>query len=201
MSKSKDFFNIVVVGDSNTGKSALMSVLMDGKLTNQDLPEYFKTFTHKMKVDGKKIELGLWDTAGEASYEGLRRLSYPNCSLVLVCYAVNSRESFENINKVWLPEIKRNGPPNVPIVIVGTKQDLRPRASLIPNGSDSQIIGGFVKYDEGMHLADSIGASSFLECTAHNENTVVNVFEHAARAVWQSAKEQKKLKGRRGSGK
>ena len=193
--------NVVAVGDSDIGKSALMSVLKDGKVSKDDLPEYYQTFTHKIKVDGKKLELGLWDTAGEATYEGLRRLSYPTASVFLVCYSVNSRESFENIRKVWFPEIHRHGPPNVPIVIVGTKQDLRPRTSLIPNGSDNQLENGFVKYDEGLALADCTGASSYVECTVTNENTVLNVFENAARAVLQYAKEQKKIKGRRGSGK
>ncbi len=197
---SKDFLNLVLVGDSGIGKTAMVCVLKDGKRPDQEIPEFLQSFSQKMKVDGKKLELGLWDTSGKTMYEGLRRLAYPNCHAFIVCYSVNSRESFENVTKVWLPEIHRHGSPNALVFIVGTKQDLRKRPSLIPNGSTPASEEQFVNFDEGLKLANDQQAGGFLECTVHNESSVINVFEHAARIVRQNAKElKKKDKGRRDS--
>jgi Ras-related C3 botulinum toxin substrate 1 len=190
---------MVTVGDSQTGKTSLLCALKDGKLSpDKEIPGIFQTFSHKLKVDGHKVELGLWDTSGEVKYDGLRRLAYPTCDAFIVCYSVNSRESFENVSKVWLPELQRYGPPSAPIVIVGTKQDSRPRASLIPNGSSGGVTQQkFVNYEEGMRLADESRANAFVECSALSENGVSGVFAEAVKAVLKHIKDDKR---RRSSG-
>lgn len=91
-------------------------------------------------VDGKPISLGLWDTAGQEDYDRLRPLSYPQTDVFLVCFSIVSPPSFDNVlSKVswaanvfrakadmmkWYPEISHHAP-EVPIILVGTKLDLR----------------------------------------------------------------------------
>lgn len=52
-----------------------------------------------MKLDGKSINLGLWDTAGQEEYNKLRPLSYPNTDIFIIVFSVISPESFENAIK------------------------------------------------------------------------------------------------------
>lgn len=110
---------------------------------------------------------------------------------------VDSRKSFENVTRVWLPEVKKYGPPKASIIIVATKQDLRPRTSLSRNGSlglnsDRPVPKErFVKFDQGLKLANEVGAYAFLECSALSENGVMDVFEQAIRAVLKTEKEEK----------
>lgn len=47
-------------------------------------------------VDGKFVELALWDTAGQEDYDGLRPLSYPDSDCVFICFGIDSPDSFEN---------------------------------------------------------------------------------------------------------
>ena len=55
-------------------------------------------------VDGKPISLGLWDTAGQEDYDRLRPLSYPDSHVILICFAVDSPDSLDNVQeKVQLP--------------------------------------------------------------------------------------------------
>jgi Ras-related C3 botulinum toxin substrate 1 len=42
----------------------------------------------------------------------------------LVCYSVVNPASFDNVRAKWSPEIKHNNP-ETPVVLVGTKLDLR----------------------------------------------------------------------------
>lgn len=189
---------MVAVGDATSGKSSLLSALKDGKIPDSSVPEIFETFSLKIKVDGRKVELGLWDTSGEDEYEALRRLSYPNCDVFIVCYSVGSRNSFERVRTKWLPEVRKYRP-TTPFVIVGTKRDLRPQSSLMRDGSGRDSKDGFVNFDEGMMLANDLGACSFLECSALGGNGVKEVFEEASRAAFKGDNEEK-LRSKSGQG-
>ncbi|KAG7254093.1 hypothetical protein CRUP_029599, partial [Coryphaenoides rupestris] len=70
------------------------------------------------------VELALWDTAGQEDYDRLRPLSYPDTDVILMCFSIDSPDSLENIPEKWTPEVKHFCP-NVPIILVGNKKDLR----------------------------------------------------------------------------
>ena len=82
-------------------------------------------------------------TAGQEDYDRLRPLSYPQTDVFLMCYSVNSRSSFDNVQNKWFPEIQHHCP-GTPIVLVATKDDLR-------NGNEN------VSYDQGVKMAKDNG--------------------------------------------
>lgn len=60
-----------------------------------------------VEVDGKHVELALWDTAGQEDYDRLRPLSYPDSHVILICFAVDSPDSLDNVQEkvcAFLPE-------------------------------------------------------------------------------------------------
>ena len=50
------------------------------------------------------MELALWDTAGQEDYDRLRPLSYPDSHVILICFAVDSPDSLDNVQEKvrWL---------------------------------------------------------------------------------------------------
>ncbi len=42
----------------------------------------------------------------------------------LVCFAVDNRDSYENLRSTWVPEVRRHRP-GAALIVVGTKTDLR----------------------------------------------------------------------------
>ena len=143
-----------------------------------------------MSVNGKEIQVALWDTAGQEDYDRLRPLSYPLTNIFLVCYSVMKRPSYDNIPFKWVPEIKHHQP-NTPFVLVGTKIDLRQN-----NGEEKEKLQVIpLQTEDGETLANKIGAAGFVECSALTQEGLKNVFDEAIRIAIKSANKEKKQSG------
>ncbi|ETN65311.1 gtpase rho [Anopheles darlingi] len=135
-----------------------------------------------------KVELALWDTAGQEDYDRLRPLSYPDTDVILMCFSVDSPDSLENIPEKWTPEVKHFCP-NVPIILVGNKKDLRNDPHTIKELAKMKQEP--VKPQEGRAMAEKINAFAYLECSAKSKEGVREVFETATRAALQVKKKKK----------
>lgn len=71
-------------------------------------------------------------TAGQEDYDRLRPLSYPGANVFILCFSVVNPASFENVKQKWFPEVNHHAS-RVPIVLVGTKMDLRNDPKVIAN--------------------------------------------------------------------
>lgn len=63
------------------------------------VPTVFENYVADVDVDGKHVELALWDTAGQEDYDRLRPLSYPDSHVILICFAVDSPDSLDNVQE------------------------------------------------------------------------------------------------------
>lgn len=82
--------------------------------------------------------------------------------------------------KQWVTEANERCP-NVPIILVGLKKDLRGDPVAIEEmRKRSQR---FVMEDEGQRIAKEIGARKYLECSSLTGEGVDDVFEAATRAA------------------
>ena len=59
----------------------------------------FENYVADVEVDGRHVELALWDTAGQEDYDRLRPLSYPDSHVILICFAVDSPDSLDNVQE------------------------------------------------------------------------------------------------------
>lgn len=171
---------LVVVGDGACGKTCLLIVFSQDKFPKLYVPTVFENYVADIDVDGQQIELALWDTAGQEDYDRLRPLSYPDVDVLLVCYAVDSPDTLENVPEKWVPEV-RHFCPNTPFVLVGCKSDLRDDADTI--AELKKLHRQPVSATQAQQVADQIGAIGSIACSAQTKSNVKQVFEFAVRAA------------------
>ncbi|XDA70313.1 hypothetical protein R6Z07F_000687 [Ovis aries] len=180
---------LVIVGDGACGKTCLLIVFSKDQFPEVYVPTVFENYIADIEVDGKQVELALWDTAGQEDYDRLRPLSYPDTDVILMCFSIDSPDSLENIPEKWTPEVKHFCP-NVPIILVGNKKDLRQdehtRRELAKMKQEP------VRSEEGRDMANRISAFGYLECSAKTKEGVREVFEMATRAGLQVRKNKRR---------
>uniref|UniRef100_A0A8C1Y2D4 Zgc:101559 n=1 Tax=Cyprinus carpio TaxID=7962 RepID=A0A8C1Y2D4_CYPCA len=107
-------FKIIVIGDSNVGKTCL---------TYRFCVDFRERTLH---LDGENIKLQIWDTAGQERFrKSMVEHYYRNVHAIIFVYDVSSLASFESLPE-WIEECSRHSvPPMVPRILVGNKCDLR----------------------------------------------------------------------------
>jgi Ras-related C3 botulinum toxin substrate 1 len=148
----------------------------------------FDNYSANVMVDGKAVNLGLWDTAGQEDYDRLRPLSYPQTDVFLIAFSIISPNSYENVLSKWHPEIQHHCP-GTPIILVGTKSDLRNDSNMIEKLASKGT--QMVTPDLCEKRAKDIGAVKYLECSALTQDGLKTVFDEAIRAACAPKKKKK----------
>ncbi|CAL8342403.1 unnamed protein product [Boreogadus saida] len=186
---------IVVVGDSQCGKTALLHVFAKDCFPENYVPTVFENYTASFEIDTQRIELSLWDTSGSPYYDNVRPLSYPDSDAVLICFDISRPETLDSVLKKWRGEIQEFCP-NTKILLVGCKSDLRTDLTTLVELSNHRQTP--VSYDQGSNMAKQLSAP-YIECSSlQSENSVRDIFHVATLAcVSKNNKNVKRSKSSR----
>ncbi|XP_048593232.1 rac-like GTP-binding protein ARAC1 [Brassica napus] len=163
MSASR-FIKCVTVGDGAVGKTCLLISYTSNTFPTDYVPTVFDNFSANVVVNGATVNLGLWDTAGQEDYNRLRPLSYRGADVFILAFSLISKASYENVSKKWIPELTHYAP-GVPIVLVGTKLDLRDDKQFFVDHPGAVPI----TTAQGEELMKLIGAPSYIECSSKSQ--------------------------------
>jgi Ras homolog gene family, member A len=179
---------LVIVGDGGCGKTSLLMVYTKKEFPEEYVPTVFENYVADVVLDKKRVQLALWDTAGQEDYDRLRPLSYPDTDVVVLCFALDAPASLENIQEKWATEVSHFCGPSVTKILVGLKSDLRADSS-----QDRQL----VSQEHGQSMAQKIGAYKYIECSAKYGENVEQVFQEALRGIWEAEKKASGERSRR----
>ena len=134
-------FKIVVVGDAAVGKTSLIKRYTTDTFEKDyvsTLGMHFSKFEEE--VAGEKVELLLWDLAGQESFSTLRDRFYTGSSGAIVVFSLSPEEmeTYDHVIK-WLSDVKETCG-NLPIILFGNKADLVDQNALTtPNYATSDV--------------------------------------------------------------
>lgn len=80
--------------------------------------------TRSVQADKKTIKAQIWDTAGQERYRAITSAYYRGAVGALLVYDVSKQQTFKSVER-WLTELRENASPNIVIMLVGNKSDLR----------------------------------------------------------------------------
>ncbi|KAK7684366.1 Rho GTPase [Cerrena zonata] len=169
---------LVIVGDGACGKTSLLCSFALGEFPKEYQPTIFENYVAEIRLDGKPVQLALWDTAGQEEYERLRPMSYSKSHVILIAFGIDTPDSLENVTVKWIEEVRSICGPQVPVLLVGCKSDLRPPH--LANSTEEST--EFVTRPQAERVAQLIGARAYKECSALKIEGVDDVFEAATRA-------------------
>jgi len=116
-------FKVVVIGDSQVGKTNLLSRYTKRIFKIDSNPTIGVEFATKVVPYGSKnVKLQLWDTAGQERYRAITASHYRRSSGALVVYDITKYQSFVNAEK-WLGHLIEVTGPEVTVILVGNKSD------------------------------------------------------------------------------
>ena len=175
-------FKVIVVGDTSVGKSSLSIKAIKDHFEEFYSPTIgFEFLTYITKIEDKNIKLQIWDTCGQEAYRALISSFYKSSSLAILVYAINCEESFNHL-EVWLNDIKTQSNPDIKIILIGNKFDLEDRRE--------------VEKERGENFCKENELSFFMETSAKSGHNVINLFNEAAKILYEKYKEIKEMKNK-----
>ena len=179
----------VVTGDGGVGKTCTLVTYAQGAFPVEYTPTIFdnhevrsffffffgnvRSFSQRdydkqvyVDINMNKVKLNLCDTAGQEDYDRLRPLSYTNTDILLILFDLETRESFENVLKRWIPEAKEHT--TCPWVLVGTKCDSKTHE---------------VSFEEANKFAEEHGAKFYIEISALRGDNMKQLFDRCVRVA------------------
>jgi len=129
-------FKIMLLGDSSVGKTAFILRFCDNKFEDESITTIgLDTKTKFVSHRDKKIQLQIWDTAGEERFRSIAKSCYKGADGILLMYDVSNISSFKHI-KNWINDIENNitvPKDKLALIIVGNKSDLPEEQKKIDN--------------------------------------------------------------------
>lgn len=186
---------VVTIGDGAVGKTCMLVSYSTDSFPETYVPTVYDKYDTNLMVDDKSVHLSLWDTAGQEGFDRLRPVSYQDTDVFIVCYAINSPESLENVRAKWVPEIHYHCP-GIPYILVGTKSDLRQSTEVkLTDTTARKIVNKKQRETTDCTIIDPAaaskeakenGASEYTECSAKTQRGLKNVFVTAVKVALAS---------------
>lgn len=137
--KALNSFKLVLVGDSNVGKTCILLRLIDKNFTENhcttigiDFKSVFCDINfNEMKVtkqESTDINFNIWDTAGQERFKSITNTYYRGADAIILVYDESDKNSVKNLREIS-KTIHENIESTCPILLLENKVDLKSKTN------------------------------------------------------------------------
>lgn len=179
MTTSEQVCKVVLVGETQTGKTSIIAKLTKDIFQEELSSTIVNSITNYniLLEDTNTVQLVIWDTAGQEKYRALNTLFYKDAVIVVLVYDQTQRKTFEEVKKYWIPQIKSHCGDKTILAIAANKSDLFEQQE--------------VTDDEGKQLADS-NKGIFMQTSCKTGSGIKELFHVLAKEYYKGDNEEKK---------
>jgi small GTP-binding protein len=161
---------LIVLGDSNVGKSSIINRICLEKFDTNTIPTIGAELQNFfIKINDQIIRINIWDTAGQEAFKAIIKKHYQDADVCLFVYSVDDIKSFNSI-KSWYKEVLENN----------SKAEKNEMISiLLGNKKDVDEDQRKVSKEEGENSAKEYNFFLFKEisCKSGNKEEIENIYE------------------------
>ena len=122
--KKGESIKIILIGNSGVGKTCISQRYISNSYSSREgITVGASYFQKKLELNGKTMQLDIWDTAGQEKYRAMSRMFYKDAYIVLLIYDITDKQSFKDLKNFWIEELKQSGENYTVLAIVGNKSD------------------------------------------------------------------------------
>lgn len=147
-SSTRNFlFKVVLLGEGCVGKTSLVLRYIENKFNDKHISTLQASYLNKkLNINGKRVNLAIWDTAGQEKFHALGPIYYRDSNGAVLVYDITDEDSFQKV-KNWVKELKKVLGTDICLCIAGNKTDLEKQRT--------------VPIAEAEAYAESVGAKHF----------------------------------------
>ena len=167
-------YNIITIGDSNSGKTSLVSYYINNKTivgqVNSTIGVDF--LTKKLKIKQAVKSFTFYDTSGSERFHTMVASYYKNADGVLLLFDLTNEESFAHV-KDWADTLlKYKNLEEISLLLVGNKYDLVKNKSEISIGKYESIAK---EYQTKFYMTSALTGEGVQECFTDLLNRLVEI--------------------------
>lgn len=157
---------IVLVGDTQVGKTCLVKRLTSGIYTDNNPATIGAAFQNCIiQTENGNVSLQIWDTAGQEKFRALAPMYYRSASVAILCFDLTNAATFVGLEQ-WAAELAEKAAYTLKLVVVGNKKDL--------------IDDRKISFEDANEFATKHGAIFYTETSSKTGEGVSDLFHKIA---------------------
>ena len=157
--KEKIQVKILIIGKTGVGKSNFIYRYIENKFSSNSLSSVgFGSNVKIREINGKKIIVQLWDSAGQSIYKSITKNLFNRVQGIIILYDITNLNSFLNVEN-WIKIIEQENKKLI-FEIAGNKCDLEELRSV--NINEGKNLGN--KYRVNFYEVSAKNNINIIEC-------------------------------------
>ena len=171
---------VIIMGDTGVGKSTISHYLMKNEFKHFTPTINLDIAGYKLRVNKTIIQFQIWDTCGNDHYVISIPLLFKNTFLAIIVYAIDDKNSFNNIEK-WYNILRSHSVESL-VYLIGNKNDLEEEKRKVQ------------KY-EVEKIRELYNFNIFMETSAKSGSNITELLDQIAIDIYEKKEEELEKKG------